>query len=303
MAVRDPTRRRHRKGMTAAPASRCLTPWFGGPIQLVHDRCCDRRACRVLQDAPTRNGDRGPVGFRVAAAMLATAVLVDRRRPTGSSIRVSGHLSRWSGTAAVILAIALLLCQMPRRLTWPRTLSAILAGVVIVIEVLLLIWRVPRVFSCLASTDSSLARRTSRVCLRWAPVTADDRPFHRDRCRRAGAGVDESHRGMGVHLCLVLAASASGFLLVELAFRMRIRVDSIFQTTAGSVAASTLMLLGLALAAVCARPYRLPLGPLLTTRTWPLAVFCLGVLVFGTLASQIAQRLVLESAAVRPLPR
>ncbi len=251
----------------------------------------------VLQDAPTRNGDRGPVGFRVAAAMLATAVLVIAVARLALQYASLGHLSRpWSGTAALILAIALLLCQLPRRLTWPRMLSAILAGVVIVIEVLLLVESSTGVL--LPGFDGLLSGAEDVKSLpfggRPSPLTIG---LSIVIATAVLALAWTSRIAVWVSTwCLVLAASASGFLLVELAFPMRIRVDSIFQTTAGSVAASTLMLLGLALAAVCARPYRLPLGPLLTTRTWPLAVFCLGVLVFGTLASQIAQRLVLESA-------
>ena len=96
---------------------------------------------------------------------------------------------------------------------------------------------------------------------------------------------------------LVLAGSTTIWLLLNVTFPSAFRVEIFLHSTPSATAIASMLVLALVVAAALVRPHRLPLGPFLTTRTWPLVVFGIGILLLGTTLAQVAYRLAVAELA------
>lgn len=247
--------------------------------------------------AVPRNLDRGPLGFRVATWVVAGTVILASVGRVVLQVLDLGYAQRvWTPALAAVLAIALALRAWPIGVVWARRTASALALLTMALCLLFLLghWTgyqspaLAGVYPVGAADVSTLPYEgrpapltlllTITVALAILLLDIDSRPAV-----------------MVSAWQIVVMGSAAAWLLMELAFPTAFRVEEFFQTTAGATASSSLLLVGLTLAAALVRPYRLPLGPLLTTRMWPLLVIGATMLLFGTVVSQVGYGLALDA--------
>jgi diguanylate cyclase (GGDEF)-like protein/PAS domain S-box-containing protein len=210
-----------------------------------------------------------------------------------------GYLERpWTPVMTGVLAMSVALRAFPERLKWPRVVASALAiGLLVIALVFLaegvLSVRVPYLDGALIGDTVDLATlpyggRPAILTLLVAVVGATSALALGWDSRRAAAISAWS---------LVLTGSTTVWLLLNVTFPSAFRVEIFLHSTPGATAIASLQVLALVAAAALVRPYRLPLGPFLTTRTWPLVVFGIGVLLLGTTLAQLAYRLAASALA------
>lgn len=246
-----------------------------------------------------RNLDRGPRGFRIATQVVAWSVVAAAVGRVTLQVLDLGYAQRvWTPVLVTVLAVALSLRAWPWGVRWARQLASGLSLAAGALCVLFLLGHVTGlqapvlagVFP-IGAADPSILPFQGRP----APLTL------LLTCTVAVAVLlldrDSRFAVMVSSTLIIVMGSSAVWLLMELAFPASFRVEEYFQTTTGATASSSLLLAGLTLAATLVRPYRLPLGPLLTTRMWPLLVIVASMMILGTVVSQVGYRLTIETGA------
>lgn len=242
-------------------------------------------------------GDRGHVGFRAATVIVAVVVLLAATGRLVLEAASLGYISRgWLPLMAAVLATALLLREVSPERTWARRTANGLSLATLLLCGLFAFEHLTHVL--VPGLDGALA--LWRSPLDTLPYHGRPAPLSLLVASFIAAGVlSVGWDSTWAVRCSAGAALLSGSYALALLFALAqpglLRVEEFFHTTAGSTASSALMLFGLGLGLVLSRPHRPPLGPLLTTRMWPLVAVGTIVLVVSLLVSQVAYRLNLES--------
>lgn len=250
-------------------------------------------------DAVPPDLDRGPMGFRIATVAVALAVVAAVVGRITLQVLDLGYAQRtWTPTMAAILAVAIALRGRPITVVWARRAATTLTLTVVALCLFFLVghltgYQTPLmagVFPIGAVDVSSLpfegrpAPTTLVLTLTVAVVV-----LLLDRASHAAV--------LTTAALITVMGSSAAWVLMEVAFPNSFRIEQYLQTSTGATTSSSLMLVGLTVAAALARPYRLPLGPLLSTRLWPVLVITVAMLILGTIVSQVGYRLALEAGA------
>lgn len=259
------------------------------------------RAPEVADDprsaGPAPNGDRGHLGFRVGTIGTALTVLAAAAGRMALEAASIGHVARgWVPTLASLLAVALVLRVVPPSRRWAARTAD---GLAIAVLALCLLFTFEYV------TGMNIPGLDGAPAL-WRSTLAE-LPFHGRPAPMSlvtsvlaavavwTVGHDSRWAVRTSATTTLLSGSYALVLLFALAQPDTFQVAEFFSTTPGAVASSALMLLGLTVSLILCRPHRPPLGPLLTTRMWPLAAFGTLLLTTAVLVSQVAYRLTFDS--------
>lgn len=240
-----------------------------------------------------RNADRGHWGFQLATVALAVAALAASGARLLAQYLDHGQVMRpWTPVLTAVLAVAVALRAFPMSLRWPRVLASALA--IGLLAVSLAFAAETELHFTLPFLDGALIG--DAVDLTTLPN--DGRPAILTLgvallggTAALALGWDTRPAAAISAWSLVLAGSTTIWLLLNVTFPSAFRVEIFLHSTPGATAIASLQVLALAVAATLVRPHRLPLGPFLTTRTWPLVVFGIGILLLGTTLAQLAYRL------------
>ena len=240
------------------------------------------------------NGDRGPRGFQLTTIVCAGLVLITALGREFASYLADGHLERaWSPFLMSLLAVGLILrVAGPDRRRLRLTANAI--SVIALLLVLLLFFEestgilVPGLDGALSFGPVDLSTlpnngRPTQVTLLFAFVIC---------VGVLALGWDTRWATMTSAWSFLLAGSAALWVMTTVIYPEVYDVSHFFNSRPATTALSAFALFLLTFAGVTARPFRLPLGPLLTTHTWPLVVIVFATLVLATLASAVVYRVV-----------
>lgn len=242
--------------------------------------------------------DVGSIGFRVAASALAALVAISAIGRMVLEAASIGYVARgWIPVMATLLTAAIIV-----RSGWPwwryaRGVAQTLSGAVLVLSVVFAFEHVAGV-SFPALDGAPALWRSDLASL---PYSGRPAPLSLLVIVMVAAAVWLLDRSSGwavttSALLLLLAGSYGITLLMALAFPGPLPVTDFFQSTAGAIMSSGLMLLGMVAASILARPYRLPLGPMLSTGMWPLVAFGIAMLLVATMVTQAVYHLSLDAA-------
>ncbi|MEI8080302.1 MAG: EAL domain-containing protein [Actinomycetes bacterium] len=242
--------------------------------------------------------ERGPVGFAIVTQMLVAGIVALSVGRLAMQIAQDGHALRpWTAIITALIAAGVSFRAWPARFRWARITANILASAAALLSVTFLL-------EGLTNTPVrwlDLALSGGEVDPASLPFGGRPSPVSMVLAALIAVGV----LALGWHSRaailtssggILLGASASAWILIELAFPRSFRIEEFFQSTPSVVATSSIMLLALAASAATSRPYRTPLGPMLTTKTWPLAVVGLVTLLTATVLSQVGYRLALSTS-------
>ena len=243
------------------------------------------------------NSDRGPRGFQLATVTIAVIVIITALGREAASYVQEGHLERaWSPFLISLLAAVLIMREAATHRVRIR-LVANGVGAVILLFVLVLFFEdatgilVPGFDGALSFGQVDLSTlpsngRPTQVTLMFALVL----------CTGVLAlGWDSRHASLTSAYAFLLSGCAAAWVMITVIYPGVYDVAHFFNARPGPAALAAFALLGLSLAGIMARPFRLPLGPLLTTRTWPLVVIVFAMLAVATLVSAVVFRVVVES--------
>lgn len=243
------------------------------------------------------NGDRGPRGFRIATVIFASLVITTALGRELISYLQDGYLERaWSPFIMSLLGIVLLVRVAPARRTRARTAGNVLAFLTLLLVLLLFFEEstgvlIPGLDGALSFGPADLASlpsngRPSQVTLLFAFVLC---------IGVLALGWDSRPASLASAWAFLIAGCSAAWVMITVIYPGVYDVAHFFNARPGPAALAAFALFLLSLAGIMARPLRLPLGPLLTTRTWPLVVIVFTMLVMSTLVSAMVFRVVADN--------